>query len=98
MRRGTNPIITIKLNIDISLIDECYVTFKQKNVEIEKTVSDCSFENGCICVQLTQEETLSFVTKYPVLVQARMKLSDGTICATDINKLVVGEIIKDGEI
>lgn len=98
MRRGTNPIVKMELNLDTSLIQECYITFKQNNIEIEKTVSDCSIEEGCVSVQLSQDETLSFVTKYPVLTQARIKLSDGTICATDIIKLHVDEIIKDGEI
>ncbi len=98
MRRGTNPIINIEVNIDIDLITEGYVTFKQGDVTVEKTISECSLENSCICVQLEQEDTLSFKAGLAVQVQARLKLSDGTICATDINRLQVQDVLKDGEI
>lgn len=98
MRRGTNPIIKIELNIDVTLITEGYVTFKQDGVVVEKAISECTCEESCVKVQLTQRDTLKFDAKKPVQLQARLKLSDGTICATDILKLTIYDILKDGEI
>ena len=98
MRRGTNPIIKLEVNIDTTLIEDVYVTFKQNEIEVEKVMSDCTLDTGFIKTQLTQEETLSFKYGEPVQCQARIKMTDGTVCATNINKLVVYDILKDGVI
>lgn len=95
MYRGTNPIIKLELDLDTSLVADAYVTFVQGNTEITKPISECQCENKTISTQLTQEDTLAFKVG-GVQVQARIKLTDGTLLATNIITLPVEQILHDG--
>lgn len=97
MYRGTNPIIRLQVELDTSLIEDVYVTFSQDNVNIEKTFEDCTISEGVIAVNLTQDETLSLKVGI-VQVQARIKLSDETLLATEIFNIPVQKILKEGVI
>ena len=95
MRRGTNPIIKLAVSIDTSRIEDAYITFVQDKVIITKPINHCQCEEGVISTQLTQEDTLRF--KYGVVqVQARVKLTDGTIDASNIVTIPVEEVLQDG--
>lgn len=97
--RGTNPVICIEVNFDTTLLEEGYVTFVQNGkIAFEKTVHECECEGNMVMCQLTQEETLELKAGQPLKVQMRVKLTDGTIGASDVECLVVNEIFKDGVI
>lgn len=99
MYRGTNPIIEMELNCDTSLIEVMYVTFKQGNgVVFEKEASACTFDGTKASVQLTQEETLLLKAGVPLLVQVRVKLTDGRVMASEIERLNVLDVFKEGVI
>lgn len=97
MHRGTNPKINIDvINVDVSLIEDVRVTFKQGSVIIKKKKDDCSIADGVITTQLTEQETLQFkASPQKLLIQAKVKLSDGTIAATDPEEVKVEEILDE---
>lgn len=99
MRRGTTPTITLTVDADISDWTR-YVTLKKGNkiLTLENDRQEASYANGktTILVTLTQQETLDFMTGY-VDVQVRA-IKDGTAIATDIKKLDIGAILKEGVI
>lgn len=95
MRRGTNPVIKFNVGIDTSLIEDAYVTFEQGEIKVTKQMSECSCEAETINVQLTQAETLGFAVG-AVKAQVRLKLTDGTIDASNIITLPVEPILYDG--
>lgn len=96
MHRGTNPKVYIETDIDTSLIEDVKVTFKQGDVIFKKRKADCTFEDGLIITQLTEEETLQFkATPKPLQIQARVKLTDGTKIANDALEVKVKDIIDD---
>ena len=51
-----------------------------------------------VAVKLTQEETLLLQENKNLKVQVRVRLSDGTAFANEIENIKVGSILKDGEI
>lgn len=100
MTRGTTPTIKFTTSIETSLLHTAYITFAQnKKILFEKTLSDCTLETNAIILKLTQEDTLklqSGISKAEI--QIRAKTTDNTVIATDIFKISVDEILKDGVI
>ena len=97
MRRGTTPSFNFAINVDLTDAT-VYVTFTQKATVIEKTGDDLTVSPYNIEVQLTQEDTLSFVAGKPVRAQIRYITEDGYADASDIYELDVEDVLKDGEI
>lgn len=96
MHRGTNPKINIDvINVDVSLIEDVRVTFKQGDYVINKKLDDCSISEGVITTQLTEDETLGLKANQQVEIQAKVKLSDGTIAATNISSIYVKDILNE---
>ena len=101
MRRGTTPIITFNTDLDLSDMQELYVTFQQeKKTVIEKDKTEVVIDGSKIIVSLTQEDTLKFSLdpRDTVYVQIRVKLSNNIAMASNILKLRVKEVLKQGEI
>lgn len=97
--RGTTPKLVFKVNFNTALVEKIYITFSQKDRKpVDKELSDCELEEGKVIVKLTQKDTLSFVSKFPVKIQIRVKLTDGTATATKTIEKTVVDILKDGEI
>ncbi len=98
MIRGTTPTIKFTTSIETALLNTAYITFSQNGkVVFEKTLSECTLETKAITLKLTQEETLklqSGISK--VEIQIRAKTADGTVMATDIFKVPVDKILKEG--
>ncbi len=105
MRRGTTPTITLTVDKDVSTWT-LYATFRSgmHNVTLENDRMTVELEpeteteeaKTLITVTLTQEETLSLgVGNAEVQVRA---IKDGTAIATDIQRVDVGRILKDGVI
>ena len=55
-------------------------------------------EAGVVTVQLTQEDTLAFQNKGAVQIQIRLRTAAGDALASDIIKVDVGRVLKDGVI
>lgn len=111
MRRGTTPTHIFE-TIGISLVDatEIFVTYQQPDqvpigckcddyhVVVEKTIEDITVEEDKITLELTQEETLSFLEDVPVKVQIRAKFPDGKAVACQVMNVGAEEILKEGVI
>lgn len=107
MTRGTTPTHTFTLpdNLKTATISALYITYAQHGTTVlEKTLDDVTNNNGVLTCTLTQADTLAFDVKNQVCncdkvnVQVRIKTSDGTAMASDIMRIPVQDILKDGEI
>lgn len=101
MRRGTTPINTFTVPLDLSQAT-VFISYEQNNhVVVEKTGEDLVFgtdgESYTITVNLTQEDTLSFVPG-EVLIQIRYVFPTGDADASNIIRTTAKRIIKDGVI
>ena len=101
MFRGTTPTLLLKLSTTVSLenLAELWVTFKDQTTEITKTLSDVTIDDAekTITVRLSQQDTLS-LSEHSCNVQARFKTQQGDAYATDISRVDVGMILKEGVI
>ena len=107
MTRGTTPTHTFTLPDDLTsaTISALYITYAQgSKTVLEKTISDVTINGGVITCTLTQADTLKFEVLDQhcgcdkVAIQVRMKTSDGTAMASDIMRIPVMDVLKDGEI
>lgn len=103
MTRGTTPTLILKLkNLDVSLLRDVYITFRQnryKNKILEKKTEDISInaEKNTIDIYLTQQDTLYFDVS-DVEIQMRAITKEGRAVASKILTLPVNRILKDGVI
>lgn len=99
MRRGTTPVHIFTPDADLSAATVLYVTYEQRGETVlEKSLEEVDVTESSVTVALTQAETLAFDEAHPVRVQIRAGFADGTRIASNILKVSVGEILKDGEI
>lgn len=99
MIRGTTPVLSFELPIETSNISVGYVTIFQRNsMVIEKKFSDCELQQKKVIMKLTQTETLKLSSNDSVEIQIRCKTNLGEAFASDIIKVSVKRILKDGEI
>ena len=99
MRRGTTPAITLTVDYDITEWT-VYVTLRNGGnmLTLTNDALTMTYQNQktTIALALTQEQTLAFaVGSCEVQVRA---IHDGTAIATNIEKLDVKRILKDGVI
>ena len=100
MRRGTNPVLTFELPEAIT-ISALYITFQQnRQTVLEKDLTNVTYEqeSGTITLPLSQEATLLFSELEPVWVQIRLRDNLGNAVASELMRVNVGEIFKDGVI
>lgn len=99
IRRGTTPLNTFEVDVDLTGAEVIYITYKQNGqTVIEKTKDDCTITATQIEVELTQEETLAFILGKTVEVQIRARYSSGNAIASNIIKVTAEEILKEGVI
>ena len=98
--RGTTPIHTFDVEIDLTTAEEIYITYRQsKSRIVEKTLEDITVAPDKLTVRLTQADTLAFSTSGEyVQIQVRVVLPGGTSMASDILYASVSPVLKDGEI
>lgn len=99
MRRGTTPTITLTVGADIADWT-MYVSFDNNSTvttfEDDRLTKIANGGQTIIEITLTQEETLAFsVGSADVQIRA---IKDGTAIATNIQRIDVARIIKDGVI
>ena len=101
MRRGTTPTLKFDTPYAAALIDNGYITFKQRGqIVIDKPLDDANvtISDNSIIVELTQAETLSLTTADICKAQIRLILKSGKRVASSVAEFQVDEILKEGEI
>lgn len=99
MRRGTTPTISFTLPFDSSVISEIWLTIAQRSKEVlTKKKADMKIDGSMVSVQLTQQETLALDDYADIEIQARLKTTGGEAFASNILRVSVDAILKDGEI
>ena len=98
MKRGTTPTLTLTVDADI-VGWTVYASFRTngkvftfENDRLQMTSED---DVTTILLTLTQEETLAMHGSAEVQIRA---IKDGTAIATDIQRVDVGRILKEGVI
>lgn len=99
MRRGTTPRIIWKLPFSMEIVVEMWLTLSQRSREVlTKTKAEMIEENGSVYVTLSQEDTLSLDDHCDVEIQVRGRTTAGEAFASQIRRVTVEEILKDGVI
>ncbi len=103
MIRGTTPIIKFVLPFPWEYVDDIWITFEQRGIEVlTKDKEDMEVEgpdNGpTVIVRLTQTDTLRFSAGQRVEIQARIRTTCGEAIASDVATEPVERILKDGVI
>lgn len=99
MYRGTTPEITLAIDSELNLqdVEKLWITFKAGTREKTFEEDDVSidYDEKKIFIQLTQEDTLYFGAG-TVSVQIRVRMNDDMSYASNIKKIDVNAILKDG--
>lgn len=99
MRRGTTPTLIFNVsgikNIEIK---SAFLTLRQRSATIEKNISDLTITEETVECMLTQSETLSLTAGADIEVQLRCLSKGGTAYASQIIRIPVERILKEGEI
>lgn len=100
MYRATTPTHTFKLPIETNTCSEILVSYKQKDIALDKHYQDNLLPDGMtlngknVIIVLTQEETSSF-KEGTVMVQVRVLTNAGAVMASQIFKLFVTDVINE---
>lgn len=88
--RGTTPTHTFTLPFERELVSDLRITYFQNKKEVfVKDMDEIEFSERDINLTLTQEETFLFESGKEVLIQIKIKTSDGTVLNSDIIKMRV---------
>lgn len=100
MRRGTTPTHTFTSDLDLRSAEVMYMTYKQNGKTIlERDLDGIEVEEDKLTIRLTQEETLAFNSMGDeVEIQCRVRFPDDNAAASDILRVPVKRILKDGVI
>ena len=101
MRRGTTPTIEIGIPEEINVADSkaLFVSISQnKSVIVEKSLSEVLINENKVTVELSQEETLRLDSKATTTIQIRFVLSTGRAFASQIKKIDIDDVLKEGKI
>ena len=91
----------LALPFEVDLIAEAYVTISQnQSVVIDKSLSELTCAGKTLTVKLSQEDTLKLQQSEfkTAEVQIRVRMKSGDALASDIMRLYVGRILKEGVI
>lgn len=98
MRRGTTPTHIFSVSVDLREAS-VWITYAQAGEAIiEKTGRDLVVTENAIVCTLTQADTLKLRCDEDVLIQIRYVTPDGAADASEIMRLTVQQILKEGEI
>lgn len=102
MIKGTTPSLVFNLPFMASLIKSAEIIVRYvdgvKEVLIEKTLKDCELGEKSIETVLSQEETLQLPAPSTVDIQLRVLTTDDTALATEVYKVKVKRLLKEGVI
>lgn len=90
--RGSTPTHAFSIPVTEAELKAVRVTYRQSDgFTIEKAKGDCTFEEGWLYTQLTQDETLKLDPALPVRVQLNLLLTDGRRAPSQIITCCVGD-------
>lgn len=99
MKRGTTPQLKFILPFKVEEVETGFITLVQFGETIaEKSWAECAKEDTAVVATLTQEETLKLKDNFYTEIQVRVKTVGGLALASDIFKLPVDKILKEGVI
>ena len=99
MTRGTTPTHEFNTNVDLTDAKIVYITYMQNGeTVVEKTIDDAVIDGDKITVSLTEEDTLKFDANSLVEIQLRVGFENGERIASNIMRVRVQKILKDGEL
>jgi molybdopterin-biosynthesis enzyme MoeA-like protein len=98
MIRYTTPTLIFKLPFEASYLSNAYITIKQSDATIEKTLDDCTLSEKTLSVILTQEDTGKLAAGKETRLQVRCTGNDNKKYASKIKKLRVDDVLKEGVI
>ena len=102
MIKGTTPKLQFKLPIGTYLITAAEVMLQYvdnfKKITIVKNLDECEVGTNTITATLTQEETLALPAPSTAFVQLRIVTNDGSVLATEVQKVAVKTLLKEGVI
>ena len=93
IRSGTTPIHFFNISIDPSRIKTIKITYAQGDIKITKHTDDCTIQEGCIVVSLSQEDTLSLDYCQLVEIQIRILTKDDKSLASNIMRVSVAKCL-----
>ena len=97
MIQGTTPTLRFNLPIGTYAIKNAEIVVEyvdeNKRVQFIKGIDDCTIGENHIEAMLTQEETLQLPTS-TVGIQLRVLMNDGTVLATEVQKVSVKRLLK----
>ena len=80
-------------------VEVLYITYQQKDKTVlEKTLEDCTFGDGEIYINISQEDSLKFESSIVVRIQIRARLKNNTTIKSNIVTTDVDRVLKDGVI
>ena len=80
-------------------VEVLYITYQQKDETVlEKTLEDCTFGDGEIYINISQEDSLKFESSIVVRIQIRARLKNNTTIKSNIVTTDVDRVLKDGVI
>ena len=96
---GTTPTLSFTLPFDPALLAEAWITLQQSATDtITKTLSDCEIAGNKLSFALTQEETLKLIPNAQILIQMRVRFTDGSAAASRVIRVDAAYILKGGVI
>lgn len=104
IRQGTTPLCGCTVPCTETDVDRLIISFRQNGIVIfGKTENDVIWDGNSITFRLSQAETLLFVQgdktgRYVGEMQVKLKLTDGTVIASQIVKFDVEEAINREEL
>ena len=98
MRRGTTPtlVFTVDPVLDLSTLAEAWLTIYQAGEVATKTLPELTQTENGFQVTLTQEETLRLCAGAGCRIQLRAATGQGAALASNILRVPVAGILKDG--
>ena len=88
--RGTTPTHTFTLPFEMDMISDLRITYTQNKEEVlTKGMKDIEVSENRISLTLTQEETYQFQAGVDVLVQIKIKTTEGLVLNSDIMTMKV---------
>lgn len=98
MRRGTTPtlVFTVDPVLDLSTLAEAWLTIYQAGEVATKTLPELTQTENGFSVTLTQDETLRLCAGAGCRIQLRAATGQGAALASNILRVPVAGILKDG--
>lgn len=101
MIRGTTPTLMFRTPYEANMVKSGFITFTMRGdviLDIPVDGADVIVMDNIIQLKLTQAQTLSFDVSATCLAQIRLVLADDNAVASNIVKVPIGKILKEGEI